>query len=73
LAKVPIIKKSNHTICILAQNQNDKKEEEEPRKRENSPYTNNQPATSAKGDLTLSDYGLQASATPSNPASKPTD
>jgi len=34
LAKVPIIKKSNHTICILAQNQNDGKkgieEEKEP-------------------------------------------
>ena len=34
MAKVPIIKKSNHTICILAQNQNDGKkgleEEKEP-------------------------------------------
>ena len=28
LANVPIIKKSSHTICILAQNQTDKREED---------------------------------------------
>ena len=34
LDKVPIIKKSNHTICILAQNQNDKKEDDSDKKKE---------------------------------------
>ena len=65
LAKVPLIQKTNQTICILAQNPNEiakkeeTKEESEERKKisllndkPNFPYANN------KDDLVISDYGL---------------